>query len=65
MFKKEMLIDGKGHLLGRLASVVAKEILSGQQVVCDRYSMLYVIFLLDYCPMRGYQHFRIFVQKQP
>lgn len=34
MFKKELIIDGKGHLLGRLASVVAKEILNGQQVVC-------------------------------
>ena len=34
MFKKELIIDGKGHLLGRLASVVAKEILNGQHVVC-------------------------------
>ncbi len=45
MFKKEMLIDGKGHLLGRLASVVAKEILSGQQVVCDRYLCNCYIFV--------------------
>ena len=29
MFDKEIVIDGKGHLMGRLASIVAKEILSG------------------------------------
>lgn len=36
MFKKELIIDGKGHLLGRLASVIAKEILNGQQVTVVR-----------------------------
>ena len=29
MFTKIVLIDAKGHLLGRLASYVAKELLSG------------------------------------
>jgi large subunit ribosomal protein L13Ae len=29
MFEKEIVIDGRGHLLGRLASKVAKEILRG------------------------------------
>jgi len=29
MFEKEIIVDGRGHLLGRLASTVAKEILSG------------------------------------
>lgn len=29
MFEKEIIIDAKGHLLGRLASIVAKEILNG------------------------------------
>ncbi|XP_026190041.1 60S ribosomal protein L13a-like [Cyclospora cayetanensis] len=33
-FKKVVLINCQGHLLGRLASVVAKEILNGQRVVC-------------------------------
>lgn len=46
MFKKEMLIDGKAHLLGRLASVIAKEILNGQQVVRDRYMCAILIFFL-------------------
>ena len=29
MFKKLIVVDGKGHLLGRLASYVAKALLSG------------------------------------
>ncbi len=36
MFEKEIVIDGKGHLMGRLASVVAKELLNGQRVVIVR-----------------------------
>ena len=36
MFKKELVIDARGHLLGRLASVVAKELLSGQSVTVVR-----------------------------
>lgn len=30
------MIDGKGHLLGRLASIVAKQLLNGQRVVVVR-----------------------------
>ena len=36
MFEKEIIIDGKGHLLGRLASVVAKELLNGQRIIVVR-----------------------------
>lgn len=36
MFEKEIIIDGKGHLLGRLASIVAKELLNGQKIVIVR-----------------------------
>ena len=36
MFEREIVIDGKGHLLGRLASIVAHEILRGQKVVVVR-----------------------------
>ena len=36
MFEKELIIDGRAHLQGRLASVVAKELLSGQRVVVVR-----------------------------
>ena len=31
-----IVIDGKGHLLGRLASIVSKQILSGQKIVVVR-----------------------------
>ena len=30
------IIDGRDHLLGRLASIVAKELLAGQSVVIVR-----------------------------
>lgn len=30
------MIDGKGHLLGRLASIVAKQLLNGQKVTIVR-----------------------------
>eukprot|EP00933_Yihiella_yeosuensis_P061571 TRINITY_DN643_c0_g1_i1.p1 TRINITY_DN643_c0_g1~~TRINITY_DN643_c0_g1_i1.p1 ORF type:complete len:202 (+),score=58.88 TRINITY_DN643_c0_g1_i1:76-681(+) len=35
-FKQQVVIDCRGHLLGRLSSVIAKELLNGQQVVCVR-----------------------------
>lgn len=31
-----IVIDGKGHLLGRLASVVAKQLLEGKKIVVVR-----------------------------
>lgn len=31
-----IIIDGKGHLLGRLASIIAKQALSGQKIVVVR-----------------------------
>ena len=40
MFEKEIVIDGKGHLLGRLASVIAKELLSGQRIVVVRSELI-------------------------
>lgn len=36
MFEKEVVIDAKGHMLGRLASVIAKELLNGQRVTIVR-----------------------------
>merc|ERR1719424_932298 len=35
-FKKEIVVDARGHLLGRLASILAKELLNGQHVTCVR-----------------------------
>lgn len=40
MFEREVVIDGRGHLLGRLASKVAKELLNGQRVVVVRCELL-------------------------
>lgn len=36
------IVDGKGHLLGRLASVLAKQILSGQHVTVVRAELINV-----------------------
>ena len=36
MFEKEIVIDAKGHIMGRLASLVAKELLCGQKIVIVR-----------------------------
>merc|ERR1719265_296870 len=73
MFEKEIIIDGRGHLVGRLASKVAKEILRGQRVVVVRCEQLvlsgslfrnklnYHEFLRKACntnPRRQFKHFR-------
>lgn len=36
MFEKVVVIDCRGHLMGRLASMIAKELLNGQRVVAVR-----------------------------
>jgi len=33
MFKKLIVVDAKGHLLGRLASYIAKTLLSGKSLL--------------------------------
>ena len=40
MFEKEIVIDGKGHLQGRLASYIAKQLLSGQRIVVVRCELI-------------------------
>nr|AGH70161.1 60S ribosomal protein L13a [Placozoa sp. H4] len=72
-FEKAIIIDGRDHLLGRLASAIAKTILSGQRVVVVRCELLnisggfyrnklkYLDFLRKRCnvnPKRGPFHFR-------
>lgn len=37
-----VVIDGKGHLLGRLASIVAKQLLLGKKVVVVRCEALII-----------------------
>ncbi|KAI2797382.1 hypothetical protein RDWZM_000237 [Blomia tropicalis] len=70
---KTLIIDGHGHLLGRLASIVAKTLLQGQKIVivrCEdinisgsfyRNKLKYLAFLRKKCnvnPARGPYHFR-------
>jgi large subunit ribosomal protein L13Ae len=72
-FEKQILIDARGHLLGRLSSIVAKAILGGQRIVvvrCEEINMSgsfyrnklkYLKFLRLRCnvkPSRGPFHFR-------
>nr|ACH48187.1 60S ribosomal protein L13a [Cyriopagopus schmidti] len=71
--EKATVIDGQGHLLGRLAAIVAKTLLIGQRVVvvrCEginisgsffRNKLKYLSFLRKRCnvnPARGPYHFR-------
>jgi large subunit ribosomal protein L13Ae len=35
-FQKEVVIDARGHMLGRLATVVAKQLLNGQKITLVR-----------------------------
>lgn len=72
-FEREVVIDAKGHLLGRLASTVAKQLLNGQNIVvvrCEdinisgeffRNKLKYLAYLRKACrynPTRGPFHFR-------
>lgn len=72
-FLKTVVIDGRGHLLGRLASVVAKYLLQGGKVVvvrCEelnlsghfyRNKIKFLAYLRKRCnvnPARGPFHFR-------
>ncbi|CAO3590761.1 60S ribosomal protein L16 [Absidia repens] len=41
-FEKVVVIDGKGHLLGRLAAIISKQALNGQKVVVVRCEALNV-----------------------
>ncbi|KAJ3633203.1 hypothetical protein MTP99_010168 [Tenebrio molitor] len=71
--EKAILIDGRGHLLGRLATIVAKTLLQGNKVIVVRCEQInisgnfyknklkYLSFLRKRCnvnPARGPFHFR-------
>lgn len=73
MFDAPVIIDCRGHLLGRLASIVAKELLCGQRVVlvrCEemnisgsfiRNKLLFMSYLrkkMNTNPAKGPYHFR-------
>lgn len=50
MFEAPVTVDGRGHLLGRLASVVAKELLGGQKVVVVRCEQITISGSREYTP---------------
>lgn len=60
MFDKQVVIDGRGHLLGRLASVIAKELLAGQQVVVVRCEQINIAGSL----FRNHLKFQNYVHKR-
>ena len=73
MLSAPVIVDCRGHLLGRLASIVAKELLSGQYVIlvrCEeinisgsfiRNKLLFMSYLrkkMNTNPSKGPYHFR-------
>jgi len=73
MFEKVVVVDCAGHMLGRVASILAKEIMNGQKVVCVRteelcisgslfrHKLIYGKFLIhrgNTKPSRGPHHYR-------
>jgi len=73
MFEKVVVVDAAGHLLGRLASLLAKELLCGQKIVVVRTEeinisgslfrnqLIFSKFMQKRCntnPRRGPYHFR-------
>mmetsp|Transcript_27339 Transcript_27339/g.82017 ORF Transcript_27339/g.82017 Transcript_27339/m.82017 type:complete len:201 (-) Transcript_27339:40-642(-) len=60
MFLDSVLIDGRTHMLGRLASIVAKELLCGQKIVVVRCEQIVVSGSL----MRNKVKFTQFLRKR-
>mmetsp|Transcript_51673 Transcript_51673/g.70965 ORF Transcript_51673/g.70965 Transcript_51673/m.70965 type:complete len:199 (-) Transcript_51673:127-723(-) len=71
MFEKEIVIDGRGHMFGRLASKIAKELLNGQRIVVVRCELInrsgslfrnklkwsqFLRFGINTNPRRGFKH---------
>lgn len=50
VFEKPIVVDCRGHLLGRLASLIAKELLQGQHVVAVRCEQLEISGSREYSP---------------
>jgi large subunit ribosomal protein L13Ae len=55
-----IIIDGKGHLLGRLASIISKQVLSGQKIAfvrCEEINISRSFFRNKVGPFMGRVHF--------
>jgi large subunit ribosomal protein L13Ae len=61
MFEKEVVIDGRGHMMGRLASIIAKQLVSGQRVVVVRTEAINISGSLfrKYLELQEMRHHRI------
>jgi Ribosomal protein L13 len=49
VLEKPIVVDGRGHLLGRLASIVAKQLLSGQKVTVVRCEEILISGSREFC----------------
>ena len=57
------MIDGRGHLLGRLASIVAKQLLQGQHVVSERNETIrWIIYRLFLVVMKFWSALRVLLK---
>jgi len=55
-----IVVDGKGHLLGRLASIVAKQLMAGKKIVVVRAEQIVISGSI----MRNKTRYAQFVQKR-
>lgn len=58
-----IVIDGKGHLLGRLASIISKQVLNGQKIVVVRCEEVNISGSFFRNKVRGYPEPPFIVQK--
>ncbi|KAJ4166210.1 60S ribosomal protein L16A [Fusarium oxysporum] len=64
-FEQVVVIDGKGHLLGRLASIVAKQLLSGQKIVIVRCEALNISGEFFRAKLKYHAHLRKITRYNP
>jgi len=65
MFEKRVVVDCRGHLLGRLASKIAKELLMGQRVVAVRTEELLISGSFIRNKLKFLQFLKIHVNTNP
>lgn len=57
VFEKQIVVDGRGHLVGRLASTVAKQLLSGKSSILEELVPLTLKRTKGCCcPLRRAEH---------
>ncbi|TLD19057.1 hypothetical protein PpBr36_07908 [Pyricularia pennisetigena] len=64
-FESVVVIDGKGHLLGRLASIVAKQLLEGQKIVVVRCEALNISGEFFRAKLKYHAHLRKITRYNP